>query len=210
MKRCYEQEETTSIAKRSIVLGCSISIVSAFGETSFITHLVLSPKGLLLGHPCKATMFLTERVVGSSPSGADKIMSGRHLTSMVLVHSYTFLFFLLRIAKTMIRAIITASPTPIRLKMSAECSLVLILSINSELPPTIKITASHTVQRKQTLLFLFFHLSRYPVHLRKQAYSKMILMTFSKLLCSIIPPNTNTTACRTYILFRSSAPGVWR
>ena len=68
MKRCSEQEETTSIAKRSIVLGCSISIVSAFGETSFITHLVLSPKGLLLGHPCKATIFLTVCVLGSSPN----------------------------------------------------------------------------------------------------------------------------------------------
>ena len=45
MKRCSEQEETTSIAKRSTVLGCSISFVSAFGENSFITYLVLSPKG---------------------------------------------------------------------------------------------------------------------------------------------------------------------
>lgn len=56
----------------------------------------------------------------------------------------------------MITAIAAASPTPIRLKMSVEYSLVLILSINSEIPPTIKITASHTVQRKQTLLFLLF------------------------------------------------------
>ena len=45
MKRCSEQEETTSIAKRSTVLGCSVSFVSAFGENSFITYLVLSPKG---------------------------------------------------------------------------------------------------------------------------------------------------------------------
>ena len=45
MKRCSEQEETTSIAKRSTVLGCSISFVSAFGENSFITYLVRSPKG---------------------------------------------------------------------------------------------------------------------------------------------------------------------
>ena len=51
MKRCYEQEETTSIAKRSTVLGCSISFVSAFGENSFITHLVLSPKGKPFRNP---------------------------------------------------------------------------------------------------------------------------------------------------------------
>ena len=38
MKRCYEQEETTSVASA----------------------------------PCKATMFLTERVVGSSPTGGAK------------------------------------------------------------------------------------------------------------------------------------------
>ena len=61
MKRCSEQEETTSIAKRSIVLGCSISIVSAFGETSFIARLVLSPKRqAFLGPLYYATMFLRE------------------------------------------------------------------------------------------------------------------------------------------------------
>ena len=51
MKRCSEQEETTSIAKRSTVLGCSISFVSAFGENSFITYLVLSPKGKPFRNP---------------------------------------------------------------------------------------------------------------------------------------------------------------
>ena len=52
MKRCSEQEDTTSIAKRSTVLGCSISFFSAFGENSFITHLVLSPKNVsILGYP---------------------------------------------------------------------------------------------------------------------------------------------------------------
>ena len=70
MKRCSEQEDTTSIAKRSTVLGCSISFFSAFGENSFITHLVLSPpKCEHFGiPPCKATMFLTVRIVGSSPT----------------------------------------------------------------------------------------------------------------------------------------------
>ena len=68
MKRCSEQEEITSIAKRSTVLGCSISFFSAFGENSFITYLVLSPKCSHFGaSPCKATMLLTVCVVGSSP-----------------------------------------------------------------------------------------------------------------------------------------------
>ena len=44
-----------------IVLGSSISFVSAFGETSFIARLVLSPKRqAFLGPPYYATMFLRE------------------------------------------------------------------------------------------------------------------------------------------------------
>ena len=44
-----------------LVLGCFTSFVYAFGENSFITHLVLSPKRLaFLGTPCSATMLLTE------------------------------------------------------------------------------------------------------------------------------------------------------
>ena len=51
-----------------LVLGCFISFVYAFGENSFITHLVLSPKRLAFsGTPCSATMFLTDGVTGSSP-----------------------------------------------------------------------------------------------------------------------------------------------
>ena len=44
-----------------LVLGCFTSFVYAFGENSFITHLVLSPKRLaFLRTPCSATMLLTE------------------------------------------------------------------------------------------------------------------------------------------------------
>ena len=51
-----------------LVLGCFTSFVYAFGENSFITHLVLSPKRLaFLGTPCSATMLLTDGVTGSSP-----------------------------------------------------------------------------------------------------------------------------------------------
>ena len=50
-----------------LVLGCFTSFVYAFGENSFITHLVLSPKRLaFLGTPCSATMLLTDGVTGSS------------------------------------------------------------------------------------------------------------------------------------------------
>ena len=45
MKAWRWGEETRSSAKRSIVLGSSISFVSAFGENSFIARLVLSQKG---------------------------------------------------------------------------------------------------------------------------------------------------------------------
>lgn len=51
-----------------LVLGCFTSFVYAFGENSFITHLVLSPKRLaFLGTPCSATMLLTDGVTGTSP-----------------------------------------------------------------------------------------------------------------------------------------------
>ena len=50
-----------------LVLGCFTSFVYAFGENSFITHLVLSPKRLaFLETPCSATMLLTDGVTGSS------------------------------------------------------------------------------------------------------------------------------------------------
>ena len=46
-----------------LVLGCFISFVYAFGENSFIAHLVLSPKRLAFsGTSCSATMFLTDGV----------------------------------------------------------------------------------------------------------------------------------------------------
>ena len=48
-------------SERTIVLGSSISFVSAFGETSFIARLVLSPKRqAFLGPLYYATMFLRE------------------------------------------------------------------------------------------------------------------------------------------------------
>ena len=59
-----------------LVLGCFTSFVYAFGENSFITHLVLSPKRqAFLGTPCSATMLLTDGVTGSSPVWGAK---GKH------------------------------------------------------------------------------------------------------------------------------------
>ena len=58
-KALLRGEETRS--ERTIVLGSSISFVSAFGETSFIARLVLSPKRqAFLGPLYYATMFLRE------------------------------------------------------------------------------------------------------------------------------------------------------
>ena len=51
MKRCYEQEENNERCDALLVLGGSISLAFAFGENSFITHLVLSPNARILGHP---------------------------------------------------------------------------------------------------------------------------------------------------------------
>ena len=55
--RCRNRERSA----RFIVLGSSISFVSAFGENSFIARLVLSPKRqAFLGPLYYATMFLRE------------------------------------------------------------------------------------------------------------------------------------------------------
>ena len=72
MKRCSEQEETTSIAKRSSSSVAPYHSFPPLAKTHSLRTSSSPPKASLFGHPCKATMSLTERVVDLSPMGAQK------------------------------------------------------------------------------------------------------------------------------------------
>ena len=68
MKRCYEQEETTSIATRSSSSVAPYHSLSPLAKTHSLRTSSSPPNARILGHPpSKATMFLTICVVGSSP-----------------------------------------------------------------------------------------------------------------------------------------------
>jgi hypothetical protein len=72
MKRCSEQEETTSVATRSSSSVAPYHSFPPLAKTHSLRTSSSPPKASLFGHPCKATMSLTERVVDLSPMGAQK------------------------------------------------------------------------------------------------------------------------------------------